>query len=95
MSLWDPDEVDEADDALAASDAPLFMRQGGRWVCRSVTTRQVLPDFEGVAYDPEAGLYVRTTIDSGVRAFRELGSAHYAGALEEADVLSRQMSLDL
>lgn len=69
----------------------IFSREGTRSVVDG-DTGEPLPSFEGVAYEPAAGVYVYTTLVDGGRCFRELGSGGYEGALEEAEVLRRQMS---
>lgn len=79
-------------------DAPVrevrMDRSGNGWVCQDYKGN-ALPDFAGVAYCDEMGLYVSTVPGPPHRSFRTLGSESLAGALEEHEVLQKQMSLDL
>jgi len=76
--------------AVELNDPPLFAVHDGQAVCFR-RSGELVPDFEGVAYAHEEGLYVRTVLEDGHRSFKLLGSSTYEQALIEAEAAARQM----
>lgn len=73
--------------------APAIERYGAGWICRERGSGAIIPNFEGVAYCDELGLFVHTYKSGVDRGLWELGSQTYEGALAESADLMKQMPL--
>lgn len=85
----------EAGGAAGNSQAPAIERDGTGWICRDRSTGNVLPNFEGVAYCEDLGVFVQTYKSGTERGLWELGAQTYEGALAESEEFKKQMPLQL
>lgn len=75
--------------------AVVIERYGQGWICRDRNTGVIIPNFEGVAYCDELGVFVHTFKSGADRGLWELGSQSYEGALAESEDFKKQMPLML